>query len=183
MGEVKTYEREKLVMGIMYTDRRMYDRAAETLCGIYGIIDCTSEEYSFSEFSRFYDIEMNGDVMKRFVSFEKPVDPSLISDIKIQTNSIERDFSHEGRRRVNLDPCMLSHGKFVMATTKSASFRIPLKGGIYADLSLVYSRGDWVDFFWTYFDVKSNKVKKFLKKARNIYLEQRKNGFTACTYD
>ena len=174
MGEIKPYEYEKLVVGIMYTDSLLYERAIERLCGVYAGLDCVSEEYSFSGFSRFYDSEMNGEVMKRFVSFERTVDPSLLSEIKILTNDIEREFSCEGERRVNIDPCMLSHGKFVMATTKSASFRVPLSRGIYADLSLVYSRGGWVDFFWTYFDVKSDRVKSFLKRVRDIYLRQRK---------
>ena len=118
---------------------------------------------------------MDGQVLKRFVSFRDLVDPSRLSQIKLHTNDIESDFAVNGDRRVNIDPCLLSHGKFVMATTKGASFRVPLENGIYADLSLVYAKKQWNEFFWTYFDVKSDMIKSFLLEVRKIYREQRKS--------
>ena len=51
------------------------------------------------------------------------------------------EYAVAGDRKVNIDPCLISHGKFIMATTKGASFRVPIRDGIYADLSLVYSNG------------------------------------------
>ena len=158
----------------MYTDDATYDAALEKLVGKFGETDCVSDEYSFSEFSRFYDGEMSGEVRKRLVSFEKTVPPSSLPAIKLFTNGLEDAFAKDGNRTVNLDPCLLGHGKFVMATTKGASFRIPLSNGIYADLALVYARKHWVHFFWTYFDIKSDFVKSFLEKVRELYLEKRK---------
>ncbi|MBO4219565.1 MAG: DUF4416 family protein [Clostridia bacterium] len=174
MGSIKSFEPEKLVVGIMYIDEDHFRSVLDVLTPVFGKTDAETEEYSFSDFSGYYDTEMDGSVMKRFVSFERLVDPSALSEIKIRTNSIEDDMSVSGNRRVNIDPCLLSHGRFVMATTKGASFRVPLSGGIYADLSLVYSRGEWKDFFWTYADVKSDRMKAFLSDVRRKYLEQRK---------
>ena len=174
MGKACDFEPEQLVVGIMYTDDATYDAALEKLVGKFGETDCVSDEYSFSEFSRFYDGEMSGEVRKRLVSFEKTVPPSSLPAIKLFTNSLEDAFAKDGNRTVNLDPCLLGHGKFVMATTKGASFRIPLSNGIYADLALVYARKHWVHFFWTYFDIKSDFVKSFLEKVRELYLEKRK---------
>ena len=174
MGRIKTFEPEKLVIGIMYTDGDHFRSVTDVLTQHFGKADFETEEYSFSDYSGYYDGEMDGRVMKRFVSFERLVDPSSLSEIKIRTNGIEDDMSVSGNRRVNIDPCLLSHGRFVMATTKGASFRVPLSDGIFADLSLVYSRGEWTDFFWTYADVKSDRMKRFLSDVRRIYLEQRK---------
>jgi hypothetical protein len=174
LGYIKPFEKEKLVVGIMYTGDDYFRIALDRICAQYGKIDSQSEEYTFSTFSNYYDGEMRGTVMKRFVSLEKLVDPSSLSEIKIHTNKIEEENSENESRNINLDPCLLGHGKFVMATTKNASFRIPLSKGIYADLSLVYAGNRWVNFFWTYSDVKSEMIKDYLGHVRKIYLEQRK---------
>lgn len=174
MGVAGTFEPEKLIIGIMYKSPIYFQQATEVLVKAYGEIDTVSDEYIFSEFSNFYNNEMNGIVLKRFISFCNCVNPANLAKIKFQTNAIENEFAVEKNRIVNIDPCLLGHGKFVMATTKPASFRIPLQKGIYADLSLVYAKGDWVHFFWTYFDVKSTLVKRYLRGVRKRYLEQRK---------
>ena len=177
MGLIKEFEPEKLVMGILYTDDGLYETVMNRLNDIFGPTDSSTEEYSFSDFSVYYDQEMDGSVRKRFISFQRCVSPDRLADIKILTNDLEAEYAAEGGRRVNLDPCLLSHGRFVMATTKGASFRVPLQKGIYADLSLVYSNGRWNSFFWTYGDVKSVPVEAYLTQVRRIYLEQRKNRF------
>lgn len=176
MGTARTFEPEKLIIGIMYTNQIHYQQAAKTLVKIYGEIDSVSDEYVFSKFSSYYNSEMHGIVLKRFISFCNCVDPADLAKIKLQTNAIENEFAVGESRVLNIDPCLLGHGKFVMATTKPASFRIPLQQGIYADLSLIYAKGDWVHFFWTYFDVKSTFVKRYLQEVRRLYLEQRKAG-------
>lgn len=174
MGIIRTFEPEKLVIGIMYTNPIYYHQTTRRLVKIHGEIDTVSDEYVFSKFSNFYNNEMNGIVLKRFISFHDSLNPADLAKIKLQTNAIEDEFAAGENRIVNIDPCLLSHGKFVMATTKSASFRIPLREGIYADLSLVFARGEWVHFYWTYFDVKSDYIKRYLLEVRKLYLEQRK---------
>ena len=173
MGAVGPFEREKLVVGVMYADPIWYSRAMERLVGMFGPADCTMDEYSFSRYTTFYNPEMGGPVFKRFVSFERLADPSSLAQIKLSTNEVERMLAQNGARRANIDPCLLGHGKFVMATTKNASFRIPLGCGIYAELSLLYAKGGWREFFWTYHDVRSDAVKEFLGRVRNLYLAQR----------
>lgn len=174
MGLAKAFELEKLVIGIMYNNPVYYYQTIKILTEVFGAIESISEEYVFSDFSTFYNNEMNGIVLKRFVSFRNCLNPATLAKIKQQTNFIENELAVGAKRIVNIDPCLLSHGKFVMATTKPASFRVPLLDGIYADLSLVYARNQWVHFFWTYFDVKSDLVKQYLQKVRIHYLNQRK---------
>ena len=174
LGIIKEFEAEKLVVGLMYTDIEFFESGLNELCALYGEIDTQSREYSFSSFSNYYNEEMNGEVLKRFVSFKTLINPSMLADAKLNTNHIESIFTIANCRKVNIDPCLLSHGKFVMATTKGASFRIPLCDGVYGDLSLVYARNHWVDFFWTYYDIKSEPIKQYLAQVRKLYLLQRK---------
>lgn len=176
MGRIREFEGVKLVVGIMYSDDSFYEKALERLTSLYGAVDAVSDEYSFSSYSKFYDSEMKGEVKKRFLSFSSLIDPSILSKIKRETNDIEESLSSGGMRNINIDPCILSHGSFIMATTKGASFRIPLMDGIYGDLSLVYANKSWSDFYWTYPDIKSSEMKSYLSFLRNIYLEERKVG-------
>ena len=70
----------------------------------------------------------------------------------------------------------MSHGRFMLATTKDASFRIPLKRGIYTEMTLFYARGAWQKLPWTYMDYQSQTVLTFLEKVRKKYLTQRKTA-------
>jgi len=174
MGKANPFEKEKLVVGVMYTSEEQYEAIMTRLEKEFGPSDSASEEYAFSDFSVYYDREMSGRVLKRFVSFRDLVSPETLPEIKLWSNSVEDEYAVAGDRKVNIDPCLISHGKFTMATTKGASFRIPIRDGIYADLSLVYSNGQWNHFFWTYADVKSEPIEAYLAQVRRIYLEQRK---------
>ena len=174
MATPQKFEYETLVIGLIYADEELLETVKTELEALYGEIDSESEKYSFSDFSGYYDGEAGGTVCRQFVSFKAPVDPSRLAEIKLMTNDLE--LTHEGAtgRRVNIDPGLIGHGKYVMATTKNASWRIPLEKGIYAELTLSYARKRWNDFYWTYCDVKSERVKAYLAGVRKIYLAQRK---------
>ncbi|MBQ8381375.1 MAG: DUF4416 family protein [Clostridia bacterium] len=174
MGMTEAFEGEKLIMGFIYPSDEIYRKALGIMTERFGPIDFELEEFSFSkEYSSYYDSELGGEGLRRIVSFEKLVDPSLQADIKIYTNSVELDFSDEAGRKVNIDPGFMSHGRLLLATTKKTGFRIPLKDGIYSELTLFYARGDWRKLPWTYRDYQSEKVQKFLTKVRKKYLAQR----------
>lgn len=174
MGIPSQFEKEKLVVGILYTQQAYLDDALSKLVRLYGPIDSSSDSYSFSKFSHYYDDEMGEEPIRQFFSFRDCVDPSRLATIKLETNKIELEMSKDAKRRVNLDPGLIGHGKYTMATTKDASFRIPLSDGIYAELSLYYARKTWNDFFWTYCDIKHKNTKEYLERVRAIYLKQRR---------
>ena len=77
-------------------------------------------------------------------------------------------------RVINLDPGLISHGRVMLATTKKTGFRVPLRDGIYTELTLFYARGAWQKFPWTYRDYQSERVQSFLTVVRKKYLSQRK---------
>lgn len=174
MGAIHEFEKEKLLIGVIYHDKDILDAALLDVKEKFGEWDMISEEYSFShDFSTYYDGELGGEGIRRIYSFERLVDPSEQAEIKEFTNSIEMKYSRDGKRLINLDPGLMSHGRFMLSTTKNASFRIPLKRGIYTEMTLFYARGAWQKLIWTYQDYQSERVLSFLEKVRKKYLKQR----------
>ena len=177
MGATYDFEKEKLIIGVIYHDNEVLRKALEILTREYGEIDAASEEFSFSkEFSTYYDDEIGGEGFRRIYSFKETVDPSMQADIKKRTNDIEAELSEGGLRKINLDPGFINHGRLLLATTKETGFRIPLKDGIYTELTLFWARGGWQKLPWTYRDYQSERVQKFITEVRRSYLaERRKN--------
>ena len=107
--------------------------------------------------------------MRFFVSFEELADPSDFAEIKITTNRLEEIFASDGKRKVNLDPGMLSLERFMLATTKNNGHRIPLSNGIYAEVTLRYVKKEFRDLPWTYADYRSGSYKRILEEIREKY--------------
>ena len=177
MGAIYDFEKEKLVVGIIYHDKEVLGSALADLVSEFGEWDAVSEDYSFSEgYSTYYDGELGGEGIRRIYSFKRLQDPDMQAEIKEFTNELEKKYSKDGKRLINLDPGLMSHGRFMLSTTKNASFRIPLKRGIYTEMTLFYARGAWQKLIWTYQDYQSPLVISFLEKVRKIYLKQRQEG-------
>ena len=175
MGATEKFEEEKLILGVIYHEECVLDKALEILTEKFGEIEDVCEEFSFSkEFSDYYDEELGGEGRRRIYSFKRTVDPTLLADIKLFTNELEIKLSPEEMRVINLDPGLISHGRVMLATTKKTGFRIPLHDGIYTELTLFYARGAWQKFPWTYRDYQSERVQTFLTRVRKAYLNQRK---------
>ena len=175
MGAVHNFEKEKMIIGVIYHEKETLDRVMEILVSEFGEIEDCSEEFSFSnEFSTYYDDEIGGEGLRRIYSFKKTVAPERQAEIKEFTNDIEKRFSDENGRKINLDPGLINSGRFMLATTKDSGFRVPLKRGIYTELTLFWARGGWQKFPWTYRDYQSERVQKFITEVRKKYLAERK---------
>jgi Domain of unknown function (DUF4416) len=97
------------------------------------------------------------------------VDPADLADVKRATNGIEDAFREDGDRKLNLDPGLLNLSRFVLATTKDHAHRIPLRDGIYAEVTLVFAHGEFRPLPWTYPDFRSEPVRAALKEIRGRY--------------
>ena len=179
MGTAVKFEPEKLICAVLYTDAQTADAAIAKLKAHFGETDLESDAYSFSAISPYYDAEMGGTVYRKILSFSECRDPAELAEIKTLTNAIEHENDTDGNRRINLDPGFVSPGRLSLATTKNAGHRIPLSGGIYAELTLFYARGAWNPFPWTYMDFKLPQVHAFLTQVRKIYMQQRKSWLSS----
>ena len=177
MGQIYDFDKEKLIVGVIYNDKEIYDKALKMLTDEFGEVDGESERFSFSrEFSDYYDEELGGEGQRVIFSFRDCVDPSRQAEIKERTNEMEKELSRDGNQLINLDPGFINHGRLMLATTKNAGFRMPLKNGIYTELTLFWAKGAWHKLPWSYRDYQSERVQKFLTETRKRYLEERK-GF------
>ena len=175
MGKITGVENENLVIGFLYRDAVVYEKAKELLCAKFGGIDYQSPALIF-RYTDYYEEEMGKELTRRFISFEKTVDPASLADIKVFTNSVEEDFFYKDtlRRQINIDPGLLSLGKFVLATTKNYSHRVYIGKGIFGEVTLQYKDKRFTGFDWTYPDYQTPEYTGILGEIRAIFKEKLK---------
>jgi len=171
MGSAGAFTPEKLVIGILTSCVERRDGIAAALVSRWGPLDFSSDPFPFT-FSDYYDDEMGVPIFRFFLSFERLVDPSLLALMKKETNAIEEEFRRDGRRKVNLDPGLLSLARFSLATTKESAHRIPLADGIYAEITLLWHKGGFAPLPWTYPDFRSERYLEILNALRARYKGQ-----------
>lgn len=173
MGQARAFEQEKLVVAVLLAAGMDREAVLAALQGAFGPADRVSGEMPF-DCTDYYAAEMGEAVRRLFYSARELVAPDRLAALKISTNALEAGFAEEGRRRVNLDPGLLSLGRFVLASTKPGAHRIPLREGIYAELTLVYEKGSFRPLPWTYPDYRGRAYLDVLEEIRSLYRQQRR---------
>jgi hypothetical protein len=171
MGQIRAFCKEKLVIPVLSSFPEGEARMEALLTDAFGAIDYTSPRLPF-DFTDYYEPEMGKDLERFFLSFSGLIDPSALPEVKRKTNEIEEALSVSGKRRINLDPGILSLSRFILATTKDYSHRIPLSGGIYAEVTLVYRNGGFEALPWTYPDYASPGYRAILGEIRARYADE-----------
>jgi hypothetical protein len=159
----------KLIVGFFMKDKNMLKPFAEKLHDAFGPVDMISAWIPF-DFTSYYETEMGAPLYRRLLTFKKPVPQDQLVRIKLYTNELEIQYMEDGKRRINADPGILSHERFVLATGKNFTHRIYLNNGIFADLTLIFTKGRFQELPWTYPDYKDKKILSFLEKVRSKYL-------------
>ncbi|MUM76240.1 DUF4416 family protein [Pseudodesulfovibrio sp. F-1] len=134
----------------------------------FGPAGHVSELFPFDQ-TGYYDEELGTPIGRRLLAFDalRPLDE--LARIKLDTNAIEAAHAAGTRRCFNLDPGFLTLERLVLATGKNFSHRIYLGQGIWADLTLIWQRGRWSDFPWTFPDYAGPEMKSRLTKLRQLY--------------
>ena len=101
--------------------------------------------------------------------------PEKLWEWKIFTNRIEDEFSSNGKRRVNIDPGYIDFSKVILLSTKDFYHRIYLGEGIYAEVTMHFSKGKYHFFQWTYPDYQTGNYLKFFENLRRTYSKQIKD--------
>lgn len=136
----------------------------------------TSPAFAFND-TDYYAQEMGADLKKQFVAAAELMDPGELAELKCRTNEWEAEYAAQARhpqpRPLNLDPGYLSESKLVLASTKNHAHRVYLSRGIYAEITLGYSRAaGWTRQPWTYPDYQRADFQAFFTECRR-YLRQR----------
>ncbi len=171
MGHLKEPERAILFTGLLYHDEHWCDRAIEGLVQLWGPVVFVTEPMPW-EHSEYYREELGWPIHRRFVLFDRLVDPSEIVEFKLQSNALEQRLSVQGKRTVNIDPGYITLSKLVLATTKNYAHRVYLGKGIYAEVTLYYIKGSFVPHRFTYQDYATEAYIAVFERMRQ-HLKQR----------
>ncbi len=178
MGQIRQPAAVKLIVGMLSQREELFALAEEAMQGWWGGIDVRSAVLVFDQ-TDYYDKEMGKSLLRKFVSFDRRIDPGELAGIKHRSNDLEETLAAhpEGRklavsRPINLDPGYIDASKLVLATTKNYSHRIYIGQSMYAEATLHYHRGKWQAWPFTYPDYGSGLYDPFLNAARDRYLEQ-----------
>jgi hypothetical protein len=173
MGIPQEPKPAKYFVAFLTSDVALLPLVEGDLGAIFGAIDGRSELVLWTA-SKFYEAEMGANLQRGFFSFAPLRSPAELAALKLKTRQIEERLRRQdgNGRRVNLDPGYLDPFKVVLASTKNASQRIYLDGGIYAEATLLYHSGGFHGLAYTYADYLWPETLAFLTRLRAIYLAQ-----------
>lgn len=180
MGRIRAPHNVKLIVGLLSGDEDLLRRARQLLARSYGPVDLESEIWPFDQ-TNYYEPEMGPGLRRSFLSFENPVPPDRVPEIKRVTNELETVIGDdclisEIARPVNIDPGYIDLSKLVLATTKDRAHRIYLGAGIFAEVTLLFAEAGWRELPWTYPDYKKPEYHEFFSRVRNRLVEQLRVG-------
>ena len=161
--------RVKFFVALLYSHED--ESAIAQLTSEFGTVDIVSREFEFVE-TDYYENEMGRNLRRRFHSFETlRVESDLVLFKKFAAR-IEAKYSKEGKRTVNIDPGYLDFYKVVLASSKYAGHRIYIGNGVYADMILLFEKGKYKPFSWTFPDFRSGKYDQWLLAVRKKFKMQ-----------
>lgn len=173
MSQPKAPDPAKLVISLLMNDKTILNEVLPILEEALGEIALQSPWFDF-DYTNYYHKEMGSPLYRRVVAFERLIEQDRLAHIKQMTNDIEKRWEVDGRRSLNIDPGYLLLSRFILATGKDYSHRIYIGEGIYADLTLMYTKGKFLPLEWSYPDYASSEIQQFLEAVREIYFPELK---------
>ncbi|KAA3653276.1 MAG: DUF4416 family protein [Calditrichaeota bacterium] len=161
----------KLLVAALYVETEKLQTAQRLLQQEFGPIDFTSASYPFVA-AHYYAPEMGEPIHRILFSFENLIDAADLAQIKHATNEIEKATAFAGKRTVNLDSGYVDFDKLVLASMKKGAQKIYVGDGIWADMCLMYSKGSFKSFTWTFPDFAGEMYDKPLLRIRELYKAQ-----------
>ncbi len=140
-----------------------------------GPVALASPPFDFHH-TTYYEPAMGSGLRKCLFAFRELVPADCLPAVKLHTNDLEAELAAMGTypepRPLNLDPGVLSLGKFLLATTNDQAHRVYLRDGIFAEVTLRFEAGAFEPWPWTYADYREPAVRDFLRQARDYYRQR-----------
>jgi hypothetical protein len=171
MGSIRKPHPVKLIVGFIYKDRSILAKAEQILKKNFGPVDLQSKILAFTH-TDYYEKELGSGLKRKFISFKSLILPQKLAGIKVFTNSIEKKFSRDSRRLINIDPGYIDLPKLVLASAKDFSHRIYIGRGIHAEVTLSYQGKAFRWYEWTFPDYRTPQYIEIFTKIREIYFKQ-----------
>ena len=158
----------RLMFAFMWKDVNRLKIVEKHIEKFYGDFILQSDIFQLP-YSSYYIKEMGQPLFKKFVLTDFAADELKLVGIKKHTDFLEKKFSIDGNRTVNIDPIIIDKEKVVVATRKFRGNRIKVDKDVYMELELWYHNKSFQPFPWTYLDYKENipffnKAKRMLKR-------------------
>ena len=174
MNPISKPETAVLLVGALCGDRDFLDGVSEKLAEL-GSCVLQSPVWGF-DFTRYYERTMGPGLYRRFLLYPPGFDPLSLAEVKIRAGELEKELAPQTalsvERPLNLDPGYLTFSKLILASTKDHIHRIPIGGGIYAEVTLHFRDGSYRAWPWTYPDYASRAYIEFFNEARGELLEK-----------
>lgn len=161
----------KIVSSIFSGNMDIVGTTIDMLSKEWGSLDYVSAVLPF-DYTGYYETELGGNLVRRFVSFETLVPPDMLPGMKLFTNGIEEEFTQDDKRLVNIDPGYLSQAHLILATGKAYTHRPYIRDGIYADLTLIFMNHSFRRLEWTYPDYANEDTIAMFNNIRERYMIQ-----------
>lgn len=171
MSKPQAPEPGTLVVAVLRSPRASLEEVLEALSGRFAQPEIVSDEHSFTH-TRYYDREMGDGLRRFFCALEGSWDAGRLADLKLASNHLERRWTAEGRRSVNLDPGLLDLTHLVLATGKPASHRVYVGQGIYGEVEYIFEKAAYRPLPWTYPDYREPWVIDFFNRVREGHKER-----------
>ncbi len=171
MSKPKEPNPAKLVIALIYQDGPTALSGWKVMEKTWGTIDFFSEKRNF-DYTRYYEDEMGSPLFRRWAAFKDLVPQDRLADIKCRALELEKRWTVDGKRRLNIDPGLLTAERLVLATGKNYSHRIYLGKGIFGDLTLIFYQGSFQPLAWTYPDYRDEESIWMFNRLRERYLRE-----------
>jgi len=171
MKEIRPPLPVKLFVGMLSPDPELFSVCSELLCRTYGPVDSESELFRWDN-TDYYQDEMGANIVRKFIFFERIMDPGNLAAVKHFTIDMEKQFAvFRGgylRRRINLDPGYVTEAKVVLATTKDFAHRLYIGDNLYGEVTLRYNTKErtFVPHEFTYPDFRTKAYIELFNSAR-----------------
>ena len=162
------YGKAKLIAGVFSGEPGLIYETSRMLERMFGKIDFRSALMDFTH-TEYYNDEMGRGLKRMLFSFSRPVRPESAYKAKLKTSALEKKFTINGKRRVNIDPGYLDMSKVVLFSTKDYTHRIPMPRGIFAEVTLYYQDKHYNPWPWTYPDYRTKEYALIFESMRDIY--------------
>lgn len=161
----------KLIAAILYQTDEALSEVYQLLEKGFSPIDIKGSYFPF-QVSDYYEPEMGPNLKRGIISFEELIHPGKLAESKLKSRELEQLLADAGNRRVNIDIGYLDIYKVVLASFKGRSNKIYMSDGIWADIVLVFEKGDFSTLNWGFPDFKSGIYNETFLAIRNRYKDQ-----------
>lgn len=155
-----------LTVSILFNNTEHQDLIEKFLISEFGPI-LNQSEIKYFDFTKYYDKEMGPNIQRYYLSFNFLVHPSNYYLYKLKMISFENKHRIKNQRQFNLDVGFVELDKFILLSTKPATYRIYLSDGIYAQSTYFYKDNTYQFWPWTYADYQTRLAIDFFNNVRN----------------